>query len=468
MLYAVRVRGIYATALSVLLHRKGFLLSDASRIIQQRLNILYASRAPEVTVKSLEDKPDYILVIGYPWDAGEAVYKALLEELPYAVTRRGTLGLYTIADARSLGDCRVELPGGVEGRLDSGECPEPGEAVRVTIVREALEPRRSIVARSELRVVGRHAIVSRPGSGVSFSEHIRDPELKASLIALAGKIVDLDEYHVHFRSGSRLASESVIAGEVESLLSELDKYHREKPSGEPRIVRRGEFIALLGLPSPSKSHLDGLRREITPTIDRHHSIKSFSDESSSLVDCAEAQLGIGGTLRGIGIEYYLMSRQTGKKVVVEHHKPDGDLIRLGPYTVKAARFSEDVVEVDLERRLKGGGTLDGLGVEKRPGDWVKTRIRSGDWFIVHEYYSGSGNLLGVYANINTPVEFGPGRIKYFDLYIDVVKRPGGEARVIDREELDHAYSSGLITRSLYEKALETAEYMARRLSSTYP
>ncbi|MCE4629908.1 MAG: DUF402 domain-containing protein [Desulfurococcales archaeon] len=467
MLYTVRVRGIYATALSLLLHKKGFLLSDVSKVLLNRLPIIPSQRTPEVTVKSLEKKLDYLLVIGYPWDAGESVFNTLIEELPYVIARRGSLGLYTVFDGVSMGDCIVKGPNGVEALLDSGECPSKGARVRVTVVRESLEKARKIIVKDILKVVGQHVIITRPGTGVTFSEHIRNDEVKSTLLSLLQGIIDLSNNHVHFRSGAKLAQPTQIENEVKSLLEELEKLESTPISSEERIVRRGEFIGILGLPSPTKEYLDEIRRTVTPTIDKHHSLKSFGDESSMLVDCAETQISIGGDIKGYGIEYYFAKRDLGRFIILEHHKPDGEVITLGRYHVETVRLEEEQVVLEISKKMKSRGVLDGLGVEKRPGDMVKTKVRTGEWYIIHEYYTPSGSLLGVYANVNTPVEIGPSKIKYFDLYIDVVKKPGKEPEIIDAEELEKALELGLVSSSLYKQAIETAQYLKRKLSSTY-
>ncbi len=468
MLYSVRVRGIYATALSVLLHEKGFLIADPSRVLESRLSLPPVRRAPEVTVKSLSDDLDSVLVIGYPWEAGERVYSTLAEAIPYTVARRGLLGLYTVVDAVSLGNCDARTVDGVVVRLSSNECPPPGEALRGTIVKEALEAGARPVLSPSIRVVGPHLIVSHPGSGVSFSEHIRGEEERARLLAaIMGKGLE-SSHHIHFRSGARLASDYEIAEEAEKLAGEAEKLWSEGPSGGEAIIRRGEFIGIVGFTSASKRVLDSYRSRITETIDRHHSLKSTGEPASTLVDCGEEQLRSGGSLSGAGIEYYLAKRREGRSILLLHKKPDGSTARLGPYKLSSATRREDRIVLVAEKTLKSHGILDGLNVEKRPGDRAVSRIDTGEWHIIHEYYDRSGRLLGVYGNINSPPEIGDGIVKYFDLYIDVVKRPGEAPEIIDRDQLDTALEQGIVSKDLYERALEEAERLSRILASAYP
>ncbi|HIE55679.1 MAG TPA: hypothetical protein EYP90_10940, partial [Chromatiaceae bacterium] len=66
--FRVRVRGIYATALSkLLLDREDFQLVDVSPVLQKRLGIPANSEFPaDVTVKTVEDCQDRLLVVGFP------------------------------------------------------------------------------------------------------------------------------------------------------------------------------------------------------------------------------------------------------------------------------------------------------------------------------------------------------------------------------------------------------------------
>ncbi len=462
MIVKVRVRGIYATALSVILHSRGFLLADVSEVLQRRLNIPVSEGAPDVTVKSVEGDPDYLLVIGYPWEAGVEVARVLEEEIPHAIVREGRLGLYTVVDLDVDGECRGSVEG-VEVRVE--ECRGPGR-VRASIVREALEEGSTPIARPGVRLVGRYTIASVPGEGVSFSEHIRDPERRADLLAEAASAVDTSRVHIHFRSSSRSAPLDEVAREAADLAEKALSLAGEEP-GEPGVVARGEYIALIGVPRTGKERLDEARARVVPTIRGHHVLKSFGDFESSLVDCAEEAVGLGASLEGSHIEYHVAKKSVGRRFWIDHHKPSGGRIRLGPFTLESIAPG-DPPTLTLTRTFTRPGVLDALGVVKEPGDRGVTRLRPGDWYVVHEYLDKSGRLLGVYANVNTPVEVGHGRAKYFDLYIDVVKKPGEEPRIVDREQLEEARRQGLVSGELYEKALEVAEYLARRLASTYP
>ena len=423
---------------------------------------------PAVTVKSLDDSPDEVLVIGYPWEAGVEAERILLDEVGYASVRRGRLGLYTVVDALSLGGCRLRLPGGIEGRLDSSECPPEGEAVRATVAREALEPGSQPLLRPGVRVVGKYLMLHLPGSGFSFSEHI-PPERRVDLVAATAG-VDSKRYHIHFRSAARTAPLESVRSEASRLAEEAEALLSERPSGEPRVVRRGEYISIVYLPRPAKVLLDELRARLHPTIRLHHTLKAGGRTESLLVDYAEEALRLGACSGDAGraAEAFIARSLQGKRIHVDHRRPDGSRLRLGPFTVAGVSSTSEGVSMVLERRFTRPGVLDGLGVEKRPGDVSRTIVSTSEWHVIHEYWSQEGRLLGVYANINTPPEISLAGIRYLDLYIDVVMRPGEEPEVIDAEELDKAWEEGLVTEKLYRRAVEEAEKLRRALPGMYP
>ena len=111
----------------------------------------------------------------------------------------------------------------------------------------------------------------------------------------------------------------------------------------------------------------------------------------------------------------------------------------------------------LERtRFKGRGSYDGLGNDKDIGDYAISTVLEGVWRYHHDYCRLSGEFIGRYVNINTPVEFCPDRIRYIDLEVDVEVWPDGSVQCLDQEELDTLHEAGLITSRLLLRAREEA------------
>lgn len=468
----VRVRGIYATALAVMLSEEGYRIVDVSRVLKERLGIQGDEGPAHVTVKTLEERLDSLLVFGHPWCKGEEIYNTIIEKLGDQVFKaKSSLGNNAVVSARVLGfDDKtgvavLELPDGRRTHARLSGKATPGETVIVTVVNDS--PFKPPQVKHEVRIVGDYVIVSYPGKMVSYSEFIRDADRKADLLLTAGFNADLEKYHVHFRSNSKAADLHIIENEIRELAGKIEDLVRNPKPDRPEILLRGEFLGFITLPSTAKAVMDEYRSRAAVTIPLHHSLKSFGQRESSLVECAEDLIEdakITG-IHGLMIAYHLA--KNSRLVTIDHIRPDSKAYRLGPFTVREASLAENSISLVLDREFKRPVVLDGLKMEVEPGDKGVTTIRTDSWTVIHEYYTRDGDLIGVYANINTPPEIGGSTVKYLDLLIDVVKRVGKPAEIIDRDELEEFYSRGLIGEPLYRKALQTAEETRRLLDEKY-
>lgn len=106
---AVRVRGIYTTALTALLVEGGFRVADPSPAIQQRFGFPPEPVPPEVRVTDQPDRQG-ILLVGPP-EAVRAVERSLRRSLPLALfsARSGSGGVRI---------CAVDFPSPVKAYLD--------------------------------------------------------------------------------------------------------------------------------------------------------------------------------------------------------------------------------------------------------------------------------------------------------------------------------------------------------------
>jgi hypothetical protein len=215
-------------------------------------------------------------------------------------------------------------------------------------------------------------------------------------------------------------------------------------------------------PYSSKLALDELRRQITPTLPGHHLLKVIDPLKVDKVEKdfnPQRQEEIAQSLKNelIYSHYYV-----GKPISIFHVKLDGTPIQL------KGRIKEvkDPEELRIERRFKGGGTYDGLGLAKEEGDWGVMEVREEDWIVHSYYFSQEGRLKGEIYNINTPVEFYDGSLRYIDLEIDVVRYPDGKVKITDEEELKRKVEQGVISLTLAQKALHLA-YRMKDTSETH-
>ena len=124
----------------------------------------------------------------------------------------------------------------------------------------------------------------------------------------------------------------------------------------------------------------------------------------------------------------------GATVEIRAEKSDGSVYRRWRATVESA---------DVERVV----TLSRVGdpVGGPCGGWtMKHASRNFYWFArpynLAEVYQPDGRLKQIYVHIASPARLEDGALRYVDLELDVVKRPGEPLRIVDEDEFDEACS----------------------------
>jgi len=216
-------------------------------------------------------------------------------------------------------------------------------------------------------------------------------------------------------------------------------------------------------PSASKTRLDDHRREVAPTVRRHHYYKACGGEVSSAAEMAEGLLLRGRPAEEVeemlrrAVEPHLPFE--GSEILIEHVKLGGEVLSLGRAVIEAY---DDGSLIRYGRELRGGGVYDGLGVAKEAGDRAVTEAELGECHTVTRYFSRGGRFKGAYINLNTPLELYPSRVRYVDLEVDICVWPGGGIEVVDVELLERAAEEGVITGRLLEVVREKTEALLAR------
>ncbi len=460
----VRVRGVYATALTKILLDEGFQIVQASNLIATRFNIPQLPLAADVTVKSIEDEPSRLLVIGFP-EHTDNVLNALYKYISYSPRWCSRVGLYATVAAKlegvREGKCIARI-GDVELEVSNVEECKEGELLAGYIVKAPIFPGERGRMVPGIRVIGGYAMLYKAREPrVTFSEHISRAERRALLSGLALEYTSRG-LGVHWRSSARDAEESELREELRRLEEELrrveERVNEMIERGESGIVTPGEKLCIVELSAPDKQVLDDIRHQVIPTMPLHHSVKSVGQELEQIVDFGEKLLGILGSAArpalGKALLEYLAEKLQGRRVKIIHVKLDGRILELGSGYVREARVKDGRLLLTIERVIRSPGTYDGLGVEKEPGDQAVTSIDTGAWTITHKYYSRTGELKGIYVNINTPPEVSLDRVRYIDLSVDIVRTPDGDTRVIDVEEFKRYVEAGIVPEKLVEKVRE--------------
>lgn len=272
---------------------------------------------------------------------------------------------------------------------------------------------------------------------------------KSKGLVLVG-VHDMEIRDLEDREGIRIEGESEGVDEVTKVLRDrfFDTICRNKTTGSAEL----EF------PFAAKTALDELRNRVLPTVPRHHHLRIIASDYVNLLE--EKTLSGHPEKResvGRSMEKSLIwdTFQEGKEIKIEHVKLDGEVIFLSEGVILEKDF--DRRRLVLRRsRFKGRTKYDGLGIDKREGDYAISEIQEGLWHYKHTYFRKNGTLIGRYLNINTPVEFYPDRIRYVDLEIDVVQMPDGRVIVMDEEDLEKQFNAGYLSRELLETAKKAA------------
>ena len=291
---------------------------------------------------------------------------------------------------------------------------------------------------------------------VSPSETIARRFGKSKGLVLVGAH-DVEILDTEDMEGIRLQGESASVHGVTGTLRKYfyDAICRYKEDGSAEVA----------FPYEAKAALDELRNRMLPTVPEHHHFRIVASDYVNLLE--EKTLSGHPEKReslGRSMEKSLIwdTLQEGKEIKIEHVKLDGQVIFLSEGVILEKDFARK--KLVLKRsRFKGRTKYDGLGIEKREGDYAISEIQEGSWHYEHSYFRSDGVLIGRYVNINTPVEFYPDRIRYVDLEIDVVKMPDGRVLVTDEQDLDDRFRAGFLSQELVETAKKVAFHRVQSL-----
>ena len=456
----VRVRGIYATALTRLLREAGHEVVQASGPIQNRFDGEFADERAAVTVATTDDQQgvgvvgnrgvaepisDHLTEIGRDtlrWDDPTP------EGAVYAGTVTETLGGGAVVD---LGDGEGFLP-----YSSSDERVETGDALRVQVV-EASAPwtngrpvlDTTVAVRGSLLTLVRGGTASTPGTGgpAMLDVIAADPR---------------EGWGVSWESASEDASFDALAGALDAAndrAAAIGDALEEADAPEncaPTRYDEGLSTTWLWFGRESRFALDEARREVTATMPGHHRVKAGDRAASAAVDYVEALCDDPETGE-VDFPFAVTARQFGPHIggslSLGHGKPDGRLITLGNGEVQSV---DNDGTVTIGREMSAGGTYDALGVPKEGGDIAETKVKEGRWWYPTVYRDSDGEKKGTYVNVCTPVEVFPNTARYVDLHVDVVKHADGTVERVDDDELDAAVDRGHVSEPLAERARSIA------------
>jgi len=475
----VKIRGIYSQSLTQIMLQNHFEVVQPTPEVARRFGLPYRNEIPDVDIWDRSDLQGIVAI----------AYESILSRVTDVIRRRlgGVItrtprvakssiyrGIISGRDEKT-GQTKVDL-GPISGLLpDRGL--QRGQYLIVQI-RAHDYGRKAPVLSSSITIPGRSAVLL-PEPVVRLSTKIKEPEARRNLADLGRKIREhTDNWGILWRTSAESLTDKELQDEIDDLLDIAQRVYKNYDEMESTgILFEGTSNADVEFPAEVKDALDKTRAKIKPTIDGHHFYKSAG--YSSLVDLAESVIEERPEERG-----YIASKlekivskdmpKVDDSINIEHVKLDGRNIVLARGRVVETSSKDFVIKRQFRhtnRKLKlvqeYAEDVDVVGDE---GDYALTQVVPGAMTLFTNYYSKTGRVKGTYVNINTGVEVypsngsGPGRIRYVDLEIDVVRAPVDQnPRIIDQHLLKRAVQRGFITEEMAEQSRAKAEAAYQQL-----
>lgn len=453
----IRIRGIYATALTHLLRETGQTIVQASQPIRKRFDAEFAIEEYGVAVETTDDRqgigihgdPEAVNAVtdrlagieidAFSWSAAlpcEAVFTGRVAE----TQRNGA-----VVDC---GSSSGFLPySNVDGYIEEGDQlhgqvsePVPPWSDDRPVLDTRFEVGGGLVGLVRDETVNESG---RPGATTDLTDVLpNDPP---------------DGWRARWMAASDDAAFDVLSDALAAAsepATAIDAALADVPETEPEVLWNGRATTWIWFGRTSRFALDDARRAVCPTMAGHHRIKASGEEASAAVEFAEAICDPDGAGEfPFTVVAQQFGPQEGESVRLVHGKPDGRKIVLGEGEVT----DRDGATITVRREMTPGGSYDALGVERHAGDVAVTRLIEGQWWYPTVYQGADGEHRGTYVNICTPVELFPDAARYVDLYVDVVRHADGRIERVDDDELETAVTDGDVSETLAETAREVAE-----------
>jgi RNA-binding protein AU-1 len=409
----VRIRGIYATALTRLVTQEdGMEVVDPSPPIADRFAADFPPGDPTVWIGMTDDRLGVRLTGEQEVtnDVADRLHSVAIDTFSWAdKAPEGAVfeGTVDRKDGRgwivSIGETAGYLP---SRRIDAEVAA--GQSIRVQ-VREPTPPWNDSLPRlgtsiqapggiASLRRGVDAAVAETPG-GEAGKELARTTELlSASMPA---------DWGIAWHPAAIDADMSTLDTALSRLVDRANRIEAALESGDAgtgivsplatRWVRFGR---------ETRFALDDHRDAVTETMPGHHRLKAGSDDAGTAVDFVEA-LDSDIESFPFGPATATFGPEPGDTVRIVHAKPTGEAFDLGRGTVTDRTPAKE--RITVEREMTSSGRYDALETAREPGDTATTRFAEGRWWYPTVYRGSAGDSKGTYVNVATPVEVFPER-----------------------------------------------------------
>ena len=444
----VRIRGIYATALTKLLLDNGIKITQPTPPIIERFkinNILTVP--PDVTIKDLNEK-NGVVIIGEE-KVAQKITEIFIKNLNNIIVKRYKPLLYSVYKGiiEDIKDNEIIVNlGDMKGILLDTKIPqnlEVGKEIIVSVRKTRFN--QPPLLSTQIVVSGKYMRFIKGYDKISFSEHIRNLSKRRELLTL-GFMIRPQGWGIRWRSSAKYASSEELLEEAKMLKEKIKELGEKiEKSKAPSLLEKGEAIIEILFTLEAKKKLDKIRDQVIPTVENHHLFKNIGKYTEH-IDFIESLLKYNVPKEPISqalLNYHLdkLINPSLQNVILLQRYIDGNILEIKGSFYK--RLSKDTVII--YRKFSADGYYDGLNIPKEENDYGLTLVKLFYPCIIHFYFNKNDELKGIYVNINTPVElYDVNTFTYIDLEVDVIVKPNEDPKIIDYNKFKKYLDLGVI------------------------
>ena len=466
----LRIRGLYAAALTVLFRQRqaDWEIVQPDDQVRAGLPGNWRMDSPEVAI---DDQPgpqgvrDSLRLSG-TGDGIERALGLLQQHFTDIITRRsgmqvgsmylGVVGLVSRERRQSI----VYLGEQVSGTLPMGpddRGPDIGARIPVRIEALGNGPEGRPQLSAVLTVPGRYAVLSM-SPAVRISKQITSEEARQRLRML-GDAQETNGWGIIWRTAAQNAADDVLSDEIQDLVQQAGDV-RERLSGAKSLgyLYGGDVSTLVEMPGDAKRLCDELRAGLLPTLPGHHKYKAQGDVYGATVDALEKELPaevLRNRTAPLGVLASVNAMQSPIRDTLRVRMQGLPGSTATHYEGRRVAYDVDAGWVEVRQELRSKDSYpDGLRLDKRPGDYVVTRFQEGSWHYVTRFYGRQGSWKADYAGIATPTAIFSDQVHLVDLGASVCRSPDQGAELVSLDTLRGSQKQGLVGAALVNRVEE--------------
>ncbi len=292
---ALRIRGLYATALTQLFRQEDkWTIVQPSDEVRAVISHYWRMDSPDVDI---DDVPDdrgqrHALRISGPADAVEDVLAHVYSQCFDVIDTRhqgaplhGSVGIVSRERRQAIVYLGEERSGVLPMRYED-QGMRIGSYVPVRIDAPAAHHHGRPQLSKVLTVPGQYAVLTAARS-VRLSKQITD-EAQRDRLQQLGEAQQIGEWGIIWRTAAQHAADEDLVAEIQRLIEETktlqDSLKNTKTVGR---IRGGDLTAHIFMAGHAKGACDTLRAQLLPTLPGHHKYKAYGDVYSTTVDALE-------------------------------------------------------------------------------------------------------------------------------------------------------------------------------------